>query len=166
VGGWIGGWAGQPLKSLSWWLLRHFRLPKWCQMARFACFNPWKYLRRCWQPRQGYYTGHMLGSGWFGWDECQWCHTPWWWWCCWWWLLLLLATCAKICKSQNLSFKQTEAQFSSVQFGLVRFRWVGLEFEVKLRPAGSPVGVLIVQSMIFYPKAIANDWRDWRNSDA
>jgi len=51
----------------------------------------------------------------------------------------------------------SKQKLSSVQFGLVRFRWVGLEFEVKLRPAGSPVGVLIVQSMIFYPKAIAND---------
>lgn len=64
VEGWLGGLGGQPLtSSLSWWLLRHFRLPKWCQMTRFACFNPSKYLRRCWQPRQGYYTGHMLGFG-------------------------------------------------------------------------------------------------------
>lgn len=94
-------------------------------MTRFACFNPWKYLRRRWrrqrwwcclpacQPKThpGYYTSHMLclkplpcgaaltgaaaaapaaGGG-----------------------SRYLAVCAKICKSQNLSFEQTVARFCS-----------------------------------------------------
>lgn len=97
-------------------LLRHFRLPKWCQMTRFACFNPWKYLRRQRWRRQRWwcrlpacqpasqpknpprllYQSHAVPQAsavWCCFDGCCSCCCFGWWW---WWLPLLGSLCENL----------------------------------------------------------------------